>query len=79
MKHLLNPQWLIQTTLATISFLIVQAFLHAGWKAEVTRDIVELKAITAQQEGSHARRETVDALMRGIDGKLEMILRQIEK
>lgn len=79
MKHLLNPQWLIQTALATISFLIVQAFLYAGWKAEVTRDIVELKAITAQQEGSHARKETVDALMRGIDGKLEMILRRIEK
>lgn len=79
MKHLLNPQWMVQTLLTTIGFLIVQAFLHAGWKAEVTRDIVELKKESVHQEESHARKETLDALMRGIDGKLEMILRQIEK
>ena len=79
MKHLLNPQWMVQTALATISFFILQAIVLAGWKAEVTRDILELRAITATQEGTHARKETLDAMMKGIDGKLEMILRRIEK
>lgn len=70
---------MVQTALATMAFFVVQAVVLAGWKAEVARDILELRAITTAQEGSHARKETVDALMRGIDGKLEMILRRIEK
>jgi hypothetical protein len=79
MRHLLNPQWMVQTLLTTLGFLIVQAFLHAGWNAEVTRDILDLKTTTAQQESTHARKDTLDALLRGIDWKLEMLMKRIEE
>ena len=78
MRHLLNPQWIVQTLLTTVGFLIVQAFVHAGWEAEVARDIVELKSTTAQQEIAHARKDTLDALLRGIDWKLEMLMNRID-
>ena len=78
MRHLLNPQWMVQTVLTTVGFLIVQAIVHAGWKAEVTRDILELKAASAQQETTHARKDTIDALLRGIDWKLEMLMNRID-
>jgi hypothetical protein len=40
---------------------------------------LDLKTTTAQQESTHARKDTLDALLRGIDWKLEMLMKRIEE